>query len=309
MLDMQPGPRDIIRTLALRLSPDQRHNTGTIMAFQTPYRLAAALVAVTLALGACSSSNQAATDQAYSEEPVAKLYNAAVDQLEQGNFQQAATAFDEVERQHPYSNWAVKAQVMAAYSLYMNNSYDEAIVALDRFVQFHPSNKDVPYVLYLKGLCYYEQISDVGRDQMMTELALRTFNELLTRYPNSEYARDAKLKVELTYDHLAGKEMDVGRWYQRRDELNAAINRFRTVVSDYQTTSHVPEALHRLVESYLALGLEDEAVATAAVLGYNFPGDRWYQDTYALLQNRHLQPEDRPNSWIGRVWNPIERVF
>lgn len=270
------------------------------MAFQPRTRIAAALFAITIAVGACSSTDQGTGNENYNEEPVESLYNAAVDQLEQGNYQQAATRFDEVERQHPYSNWAVKAQVMAAYSLYMSNSYDEAVLALDRFIQFHPSNKDVPYAYYLKGLCYYEQISEVGRDQMMTQLALQSFNELLARYPDSQYARDAKLKVELTYDHLAGKEMDVGRYYQTRGQWLAAINRFDTVVKKYQTTTHVPEALHRLVESYLALGLREEARKAAAVLGHNYPSSRWYLESYALLEDPTIKDaKDEP--WY-KLW-------
>lgn len=260
-------------------------------------QLATLLLAVTLGLAACSSDKAA---EEYVEEPVEKLYNAGVDQLEQGNYQQAATQFDEVERQHPYSSWAVKAQVMAAYSLYMANQYDEAVVALDRFIQLHPSNKDVPYAYYLKGLCYYEQISDVGRDQLMTQYALKTLNELVTRFPDSEYSRDAKLKIELTYDHLAGKEMNVGRYYQSRQQWLAAINRFNTVVERYQTTTHVPEALHRLVESYLALGLREEARKSAAVLGHNFPSSRWYVESYALLEDPTIKtPEGEP--WY-KVW-------
>lgn len=263
----------------------------------TPFFTSLALLGA-VALGACSSNN--AADQAYVEEPVEQLYNVAVDELERGEFAAASVKFDEVERQHPYSSWAAKAQVMAAYSLYMANKYDEAVVALDRFIQLHPSNKDAAYAYYLKGLCYYEQISDVGRDQLITQLALRTLNELLTRFPDSEYARDAKLKVELTYDHLAGKEMKVGRYYQSRAQWLAAINRFNTVIDKYEITTHAPEALHRLVESYLALGLRAEAKKSAAVLGHNFPSSKWYLETYALLEDPTIKaPQDEP--WY-KVW-------
>lgn len=251
-----------------------------------------------LALAACSSDPVAETE--YVEEPVAKLYNYAVDALEKEEYTIASTRFDEVERQHPYSTWAVKSQVMAAYSLYMANKYDEAVVALDRFIQLHPSNKDAPYAYYLKGLCYYEQISDVGRDQMMTQLALKTLNELSNRFPESQYTRDAKLKIELTYDHLAGKEMDIGRYYQGKAQYLAAINRFDSVVKQYQTTTHTPEALLRLVESYLALGLRAEAKKSAAVLGHNFPSSSWYYDAYALLEDPSIKaPEETP--WY-KVW-------
>lgn len=249
-------------------------------------------LAATLALMACSGNK---AEEKYEEVAVEKLYNTAVDLLEQGKYGEASTQFDEVERQHPYSNWATKAQVMAAYSLYQANKYDEAVVALDRFIQLHPSNKDADYAYYLKGLCYYEQISDVGRDQMMTQLALKTLDELTTRFPTSQYARDAKLKIELTYDHLAGKEMDIGRYYQAKGQYLAAINRFDAVVKKYQTTTHTPEALLRLVECYMALGLHAEAKKSAAVLGHNFPGSSWYVDAYALLEDPTIrEPDQKP---------------
>lgn len=268
---------------------------------------AALLVVLATGLTACGGNSD--NEIEYVETPVEDLYNDAVDMLEQGRWADATVRFDEVERQHPYSVWARRAMLMSSFTHYQNNEYQEAILAAQRFISLHPGHRDVAYAYYLVGICYYEQIRDVGRDQQITQQAMATLGEVVRRFPNSEYARDARLKIDLTRDHLAGKEMEVGRWYQRREELNAAINRFRTVITDYQTTSHVPEALHRLVECYLALGLDDEAVATAAVLGYNYPGDRWYADSYRLLQNRNLEPEERPNSWISRMWNPIERIF
>lgn len=268
------------------------------MAFRNTSIITAFALLGAISLGACSGNSTA--EQAYEEEPVTQLYNAAVDELERGNYEAASVKFDEVERQHPYSNWAAKGQVMAAYSLYMANKYDEAVLALDRFIQLHPSNKDTPYAYYLKGLCYYEQISDVGRDQLMTQLALKTLNELLTRFPESEYARDAKVKIELTYDHLAGKEMKIGRYYQSRQQWLAAINRFDMVLNKYQTTTHAPEALHRLVESYLALGLHEEAKKSAAVLGHNFPASKWYIESYAILEDPTIKaPQDEP--WY-KLW-------
>ncbi|MBF0250070.1 MAG: outer membrane protein assembly factor BamD [Alphaproteobacteria bacterium] len=252
------------------------------------FRSLISAVAAVLLLAACASD---AVEDDYVEEPVEKLYNEAVDALEKEDYKEAATRFDEVERQHPYSSWAIKGQVMAAYSLYMANQYDEAVLGLDRFLQLHPSNKDADYAYYLKALCYYEQISDVGRDQMMTQLALKTLNELITRYPDSQYARDAKLKLELTYDHLAGKEMDIGRYYQTRKQYSAAIARFASVVEKYQTTTHTPEALLRLVECYQALGLKEEARRYAAVLGHNFPSSSWYLDAYALLEDPTIRQE------------------
>lgn len=219
----------------------------------------------------------------YVERPVEELYNEAMDTLLAGSNERAAKLFDEVDRQHPYSPWASKAQLMSAYAHYRDNKYDEAVAGLDRFIQLHPGNADVAYAYYLKALSYYEQISDVGRDQKMTRLALQSLEELTRRFPKSKYTRDAELKIDLTRDHLAGKEMSVGRFYQDRGHYLSAINRFRMVVDQYETTSHTPEALHRLVECYLALGIIDEAEQTAAVLGYNFPGSDWYQDSYALV--------------------------
>lgn len=266
----------------------------------------ALIVGLAAGLAACGSNDN---ELDYVETPVEDLYNNAVDMVEQGRWADATVRFDEVERQHPYSVWARRAMLMSAFTHYQNNEYEESILAARRFISLHPGHRDVAYAYYLVGICYYEQIRDVGRDQQITQQAMASLGEVVRRFPNSEYARDSRLKIDLTRDHLAGKEMDVGRWYQRRDELNAAVNRFRYVVTNYQTTSHTPEALHRLVECYLALGLHDEAVATAAVLGYNYPGDRWYADSYDLLQVRDLEPEERPDSWISRVWNPIERIF
>ena len=227
-------------------------------------------------------------DFEYVERPVEELYNEAMDTLQSGSNTRAAQLFDEVDRQHPYSPWASKAQLMSAYAHYLENNYEDAIAGLDRFIQLHPGNEDIAYAYYLKALSYYEQISDVGRDQKMTREALTSLEELTRRFPDSKYTRDAELKIDLTRDHLAGKEMAIGRFYQDRGHYLSAINRFRMVVGEYETTSHTPEALHRLVECYLALGIVQEAQETAAVLGYNFPGSDWYQDSYALLAEAGL---------------------
>lgn len=236
----------------------------------------------------------------YIERPVADIYNSAMDLLKNTDFKRAAAEFDEVERQHPYSVWATKAQLMAAYAYYQSNRYDDAIIALDRFTQLHPAHRDVAYAYYLKALCYYEQISDVARDQKMTELALNALNEVFRRFPESEFARDAKVKIDLTYDHLAGKEMEIGRYYLIQKHYLAAINRFRTVVDDFETTTHVPEALHRLTEAYLALGVTSEARKTASVLGHNFPGSDWYSDSYDLFVDNGPAPvESKP--WY-KIW-------
>ena len=249
-----------------------------------PFQAGSGCALLALALSALAVAGCAGNDEEeYVERPVEELYNQALDQLEDGDPRQAGQAFEEVERQHPYSQWAIRAQLMSAYAFYQANEYDEAIAAARRFIDLHPGHKDVAYAYYLIGVCDYEQISDVGRDQKMTEQALEAFDELIRRFPNSRYARDAALKADLARDHLAGKEMEIGRYYLRRGKYVAAINRFRNVIDHYQSTTHVPEALHRLTEAYLSLGVADEARRTAAVLGYNFPSSRWYEDSYRLI--------------------------
>lgn len=257
-----------------------------------------------LSLLACSSDKDKEAVQ--EEKPVEELYNGAQKALKEENYEEATRLFEEVERQHPYSQWATKAQLMAAYSAYQGDSYDDAILALDRFIELHPGSEDIDYAYYLKALAYYEQISDVARDQAITMQALEAFNTLVQRFPDSKYSRDAKLKMDLTNDHLAGKQMEIGRYYLNRGETNAAINRFRSVVKDYQTTTHVPEALHRLVECYLSLGLYTEAERVAAVLGYNYPGSKWYQDTYNIIE-----PSRRKEVFEGRSFTDkaIDSLF
>lgn len=243
-----------------------------------------------LLLAGCASEEVTA----YVERPVEDIYNEAMDHLEAGRYTSAATSFDEVERQHPYSKWATKAQIMSAYTHYASGKYDDAVVTLDRFIELHPGSDDVAYAYYLKGLSYYEQISDVARDQRMTEHALETFTDLVRRFPDTDYARDAMLKIDLAHDHLAGKEMDVGRYYLRARHELAAIGRFRRVVELYGTTTHVPEALHRLTEAYLTLGVIEEARYTAAVLRHNYPDSEWYRDSWVLLDEQDvLTAEER----------------
>lgn len=254
--------------------------------------LVAALFIV--AANACSSD-----EEIYVERPVVDLYNSAQDLLEKGEYKKAAKEFDEVERQHPYSPWAVQAQLMSAYAHYQANQYDDAVIALDRFIELNPANPDVPYAYYLRALSYYERISDINRDQEMTEKAKRAFEDLLSRYPNTPYGKDARIKLDLTIDHLAGREMVVGRYYQRQGRYIGAANRFRTVVERYPTTTHVPEALLRLAEIYTALGLTDQANNMAAVLAYNYPDSEWYADAYSLVGNAGKPPASKP--WY-RFW-------
>lgn len=263
------------------------------------------LAAGMLALNMAACSGTGGKELKYVERPVEEIYNLGLREVQNGRYFQAAEQFDEVERQHPYSVWARRAMLMAAYSNYQLNDYDKAILAAQRFISLHPGNRDVAYAYYLVAVSYYEQISDVGRDQKITAEALRALTEVVRRFPATDYARDARLKIDLTNDHLAGKEMEIGRYYLKQKETLAAINRFRTVVEVYQTTSHVPEALHRLTECYVALGIIDEAQSTAAVLGHNYPGSDWYEDSYALLTGRDARPAENKKSWVSRIFKRV----
>jgi outer membrane protein assembly factor BamD len=260
------------------------------------------------ALAACGESNRfrqgtgadpsmttgtTAPADAADQSPEA-LYAAGMQELRNNRYQRAVDLFDAVEREHPYSTWATNAKLMAAYTEYYRNRYTEAIGALDRFIQLHPAHRDIAYAYYLRALSQYEQINDAQRDQQQTIVAMTALQEVVNRFPDTAYARDARLKIDLARDHLAGREMYVGRWYQRQGLTTAAIGRFRRVVDEYQTTNHVPEALHRLTEIYISMGLTDEARRTAAVLGYNYPGSPWYQDSYALLEGGPAAAQDRP---------------
>ena len=243
--------------------------------------------AVALPVAGCARNRAKGGDTVYVARDVNTLYNLAKRQLDRGNYNAAAKLFDEVERQHPYSVWARRAQLMSAYSYYVAREYPDAISSARRFTTIHPGNKDAPYANYLIAMSYYNQIVDVTRDQKITQQAADSFGELIRRYPESRYASDARLKLDLINDHLAGKEMEIGRYYQRAGNWLAATQRFRTVVDKFQTTSHAPEALERLVESYLALGIPAEAQKAAAVLGANYPGSKWYERAYKLIQ-RHV---------------------
>ena len=250
-------------------------------------RTALLIVAAALIVPAAGCArNKVKGDTAYVARDVNTLYALAKKSADQGNYADAAKLFDEVERQHPYSVWARRAQLMSAFSYYMAQQYTDAISSSQRFLTIHPGNADAPYANYLVAMSYYQQIADVTRDQKITQQASDAFGELIRRYPGSRYATDARLKLDLINDHLAGKEMEVGRYYERSGNWLAASFRFRTVVDKYQTTSHTPEALERLVECYLALGVPDEARKAGAVLGRNYPGTSWYKHSYELLR-RH----------------------
>lgn len=240
-----------------------------------------------LLLAACSDN-----EDTFAERSVASLYNEAMDQMYQQRYAKAAKLFLEVGYQHPYSWWAAKGELMSAFSYYKANAYDDATMILDRFIQLHPGNADIAYAYFLRAMCYYEQILDVKRDQRNTMRALSAFEQLRSLFPDSRYAGIADPKLRLLRDNLAGKDMTVGRFYQKKGYHLASILRFQGVVSKYSTTAHVREALYRMVESYLALGVSIEARRAAAVLGYNYPNDIWYRDAYALLSERGLISED-----------------
>jgi outer membrane protein assembly factor BamD len=254
-----------------------------------------ALAASLLPLAGCAAIEGRRThaDQRYVARDVNTLYNAAFDRMRQRNYAQAALIFDEVERQHPYSVWARRAQLMSAFCYYAAADHTKSTESARRFLSIHPGNRDAPYALYLIALNYYEQISDVTRDQAATRQALESLGELVRRYPDTPYAADARIKMDLVNDHLAGKEMEIGRFYQRRRLWLASVLRFRAVVDDYQTTTHAPEALMRLTESYLALGIPEEARRAAAVLGANYPSTSWYRRAYTLVEH-HPPPAAAP---------------
>jgi outer membrane protein assembly factor BamD len=276
------------------------------MRFFSPSRFARLGLAVTLAAGLAGCKAESTdTKDPYADLPVEVLYNDATDALAQQRYVDAKNLYDEVDRQYPYSVWAAKAELMSAYSLYQQDKFDDAIAALNGYIQLHPGNRDVAYAYYMKALCYYEQIVDVGRDQKVTKQALDAMQEVVRRFPESPYARDSRLRIDLAHDHLAGKEMEIGRYYLRQHEWVAAINRFRRVIEQYQTTSHVPEALERLTEAYLSIGVVDEAQTAAAVLGYNYPGSEWYKASYALLKGEDLEPQEDKGSWISRALRSV----
>ncbi len=270
-----------------------------------------------LVLTGCSKK-----EKPYEEQTVAELYNGGLNKLQEGEFNESAKLFDEVTRQHPYSKWAQKAQIMEAYAQYRGQKYDNVIASLEAFVGLHPAHEDVPYALYMIGLSYYEQISPSTRDQQDTVDALRAFNELLKRFPHTNYAKDARAKIIFLTDVLAGKSMEIGRFYQSRDSYQAAIVRFQEVVARYQKTRHVEEALHRTVECYLAMGMRDAAVNSAAVLGHNYPGSKWYEASYALLQGdnesklnsqkpqQHVEANDDARPQVEEsTWQKFKNMF
>lgn len=265
-----------------------------------------AAVVAALSVSACVG-NKPRTRLAYEERPVEALYNTGYQRLQSKRWMDAVDYFQEVERQHPYSEWARRAILMQVYAYYQNNNYQDAIAAADRFIALFPGNPSAGYAFYMKAVCNFEQIVDVGRDQGYAEAALAGLRDVVRRYPGTSYATDARVKIDMVNDQLAGKEMAVGRYYQRANQPLGALNRYKAVINnpDFQRTSHTPEALYRLVEVNLALGLTEEATRNAAVLGYNYPGSPWYAEAYALLTERGERPDVAPQgkreSWLQRL--------
>ncbi len=255
------------------------------------------LFACLLVLTSCSFFKKEKSDVVLSAE---EMYAKGLKDMEKGRNQSAVEQFSDLERTYPYSPLATKAEIMSAYTNYKHEKYDDALSALDRFVKLHPGNEDAPYAYYLKALCFYDQISDVTRDQSYTQYAKTSLEEVISRFPDSQYAQDAKLKLDLVVDHLAGKEVEIGRFYLKQHYYISAINRLKIVLEKYNTTSHTPEALHRMVEAYMSMGLRQEAIKYAAVLGYNYPGNKWYKRSYELIEGkkyREESEEEKAGKW------------
>ena len=255
-------------------------------------------------LSACSSNQQSEQIEQVNL-PVDSLYNEALDAVYSGNPKQAASLFEEVERQHPYSTWAVKAQLMAAWAYFEANDYPRSLVSLERFIELHPAHKDAEYAYYLRALCYYEQIVDVERDAAMTQRSMDAFSELLRRFPDGVYAQDSQLKLDLASSNLAGKEMAVGRFYFRQGYISAAINRFKKVTDEYQSSNQVPEALYRLIASYSVMNLQEEATRSLRVAQYNFPNSTWTKRAEILMGINNSDNTKENKSKMGNIFNKL----
>ena len=274
---------------------------------------AALLLACGFALAGCdtlSSLNPFDKSDSYKPEivpevPAEALYNDGLARIQKSDFTGAAKKFGDLEKQAPYSEWSRKALLMQAYANFEGGAYEEAITSAKRYLQLHPASADAPYAQYLLAMSNYNQIPDIYRDQDKSEKALVALQELVDRYPKSEYASDVRQKIQVARDQLAGKEMEVGRFYLRKRNYTGAINRFRNVVANYQTTRHVEEALQRLTEAYMAMGIVNEAQTAAAVLGHNFPDSRWYKDAYSLVKSGGVEPEENKGSYISRAFKKL----
>jgi len=267
--------------------------------------MALLVLALSLPLAACGSGGDIIGSlEGMSAE---QIYQTGESELARNRAGQAATYFAEIERLYPYSEWAQRGLVMAAYSYHRDRDYDNARAAAQRYLDFYPTSADAPWAQYILALSYYDQIDEIGRDQGLTFQALQALRTLIETWPDSEYTQDAILKFDLAFDHLAAKEMEIGRYYLRRHHYNAAINRFRVVVADFQTTSQTPEALYRLVEAYLSLGLAAEAQSAGAILGHNYQATDWYRDAHVLLTGQGLRPEAEGDNWLAQIYRQMIR--
>ena len=281
----------------MKLSAISRRPVGVV-----GFLVRVVVVAGLVGLAGCKHSTEGTAAAYGPDEPAGTLYNEGLGYLNAGKLKDAVNSFDEVDRQHPYSEWARKALIMSAFASYRRAKYDDTISTASRYLTLYPGSPDAAYAQYLIGSSYFRQIPDVTRDQDDTRKAIAAFEDIVTHYPDSEYVADAQQKLIVARDQLAGKEMQIGRYYLEQRQYLAAINRFRTVVTDFQTTRHVEEALERLTEAYYSLGLNSEAQTAAAVLGHNFPDSKWYEDAYKLLQTGGLEPNENKGSWISRVF-------
>jgi len=262
-----------------------------------------AMLLLAATLGGCGSFNPFKKDDVAPDEPADRLYNEGLYLLnEKKDSREAAKKFEEVDRQHPYSEWARKSLIMSAYAYYSSGEYDDCVASAQRYITLHPGSPDAAYAQFLIGASYFDEIPDITRDQARTEKALNALQEVIRKYPTSEYANNAKQKIEVATDQLAGKEMQIGRYYLRKKEYTGAINRFKVVVTKYQTTREVEEALERLTEAYMALGITSEAQTAAAVLGHNFPDSEWYHHAYALVKTGGVEPSENKGSWISKAF-------
>ena len=260
---------------------------------------------ISLLFSSCSDSQNNIGIGVSEDKAAEEIFNSGERDLIRRRYNDAAEKFKEVERLYPYSDWAKRALIMQVYSFHKDKEYENVVSAANRFIEFHPKDKDIPYAYYLIGLSYYDQVLAIGRDQKLTQEALKIFKLIIKEYPDSEYASNSQIKYDFLKNQLASKEMEVGRYYLKRSHYVSAINRFRGIIEDFSTTSQVPEALHRLVEAYLSLGLTDEAQTAGAILGYNYKSNEWYERSFELLRSKGLKPKSLGNSWLSQIYRQV----
>ena len=260
---------------------------------------------ISLLFSSCSDGQNNIGISVSEDKAAEEIFNSGERELIRRRYNDAAEKFKEVERLYPYSDWAKRALIMQVYTFHKGKEYENVVSAANRFIEFHPKDKDIPYAYYLIGLSYYDQVLAIGRDQKLTQEALKIFKLIIKEYPDSEYASSSQIKFDFLKNQLASKEMEVGRYYLKRSHYVSAINRFRGVIEDFSTTSQVPEALHRLVEAYLSLGLTDEAQTAGAILGYNYKSNEWYERSFELLRSKGLKPKSLGISWLSQIYRQV----